>query len=443
MCGGLVEASRQSRSLLRGLSVDQPGHLIWRAAARVIGRPRPGHCLPASTSTRTPPCWRSPTGQTRSQQSLADSDRRQPDHDGQGGRPALAEQGLVERVRNPDDRRSYALTRTPEGAAAARRWRGMRGPRGGAHRRFHRSPSGRSSAVCMLRVAQPASWPRRPPSPLLESLGVPHHADPLVRMHARVLDDGARDPWGSSPAHSGSLVALASDRARSPQAELGPAARHQRRQRRARSSTTSSARAGRATPPRHRPAHPGAAPPARRRGGGHRGQGTCHERSPTDVLAPLSAPSAAAAHHAPAALRHRRLRTIRQRSRASGNIRVRQPVQRLGDAARRPRGPPSRRDPGATAARRRPPRRRRGRSGRRRAFLRAQRAGARRTPHPRAARGAAPGACRSRRPGRRHRRRSSGRSSRSPTRGSRPATVRVALARRCDRRRAMSNAVVS
>ena len=36
---------------------------------------------------------------------------------------ALAEQGLVERVRKPDDRRSYALTRTPEGAAAARRWR--------------------------------------------------------------------------------------------------------------------------------------------------------------------------------------------------------------------------------------------------------------------------------------------------------------------------------
>ena len=35
----------------------------------------------------------------------------------------LADQGLVERVRNPEDRRSYALTRTPEGAAAARRWR--------------------------------------------------------------------------------------------------------------------------------------------------------------------------------------------------------------------------------------------------------------------------------------------------------------------------------
>src|SRR4051794_41291317 len=35
----------------------------------------------------------------------------------------LAAQGLVKRVRNPDDRRSYALTRTPEGAAAARRWR--------------------------------------------------------------------------------------------------------------------------------------------------------------------------------------------------------------------------------------------------------------------------------------------------------------------------------
>jgi DNA-binding MarR family transcriptional regulator len=35
----------------------------------------------------------------------------------------LAERGLVERVRNPDDRRSYLLTRTPDGAAAARTWR--------------------------------------------------------------------------------------------------------------------------------------------------------------------------------------------------------------------------------------------------------------------------------------------------------------------------------
>ncbi len=35
----------------------------------------------------------------------------------------LAARGLVERVRNPEDRRSNALTRTPEGAAAARTWR--------------------------------------------------------------------------------------------------------------------------------------------------------------------------------------------------------------------------------------------------------------------------------------------------------------------------------
>jgi DNA-binding MarR family transcriptional regulator len=35
----------------------------------------------------------------------------------------LSDRGLVARVRNPDDRRSYLLTRTPEGAAAARTWR--------------------------------------------------------------------------------------------------------------------------------------------------------------------------------------------------------------------------------------------------------------------------------------------------------------------------------
>ena len=34
----------------------------------------------------------------------------------------LQADGLVERIRNPADRRSYALTRTPAGRAAVRRW---------------------------------------------------------------------------------------------------------------------------------------------------------------------------------------------------------------------------------------------------------------------------------------------------------------------------------
>ncbi len=36
---------------------------------------------------------------------------------------ALAAEGFVERVRNPDDRREYLLSRTREGATAVRRWR--------------------------------------------------------------------------------------------------------------------------------------------------------------------------------------------------------------------------------------------------------------------------------------------------------------------------------
>src|SRR5262249_61403564 len=35
----------------------------------------------------------------------------------------LADRGLVERVRTPDDRRSYLLSRTPHGARTARKWR--------------------------------------------------------------------------------------------------------------------------------------------------------------------------------------------------------------------------------------------------------------------------------------------------------------------------------
>ena len=34
----------------------------------------------------------------------------------------LQAEGLVERLRNPADRRSYALTRTPAGRDAVRRW---------------------------------------------------------------------------------------------------------------------------------------------------------------------------------------------------------------------------------------------------------------------------------------------------------------------------------
>lgn len=116
---GLDDAT-DSRELLPGLE-DQPGHLMWRAAARVSASL--GTVLPRGVDIHAYAALLALAGgAARSQQSVA--------HTIDVSRTtmvkvaaALTEQGLVERVRNPDDRRSYLLTRTPEGAAAARRWR--------------------------------------------------------------------------------------------------------------------------------------------------------------------------------------------------------------------------------------------------------------------------------------------------------------------------------
>jgi DNA-binding MarR family transcriptional regulator len=98
-----------------------PGHLVWRAQARVlllIGDVRPAgvdiHAYAVLLALAD--------GSPRTQQALADSVA--------VSRTTmvrvaaeLVEQGLVERVRNPGDRRSYALTRTKGAAGAVRRWR--------------------------------------------------------------------------------------------------------------------------------------------------------------------------------------------------------------------------------------------------------------------------------------------------------------------------------
>ena len=98
-----------------------PGHLFWRAQARVASAL--GEVLPPGVDIHAYAALLALSGGvTRSQQGLAETVsvsrttmvRVAAD---------LSAQGLVRRVRNPADRRSYALTRTPEGAAAARRWR--------------------------------------------------------------------------------------------------------------------------------------------------------------------------------------------------------------------------------------------------------------------------------------------------------------------------------
>jgi DNA-binding MarR family transcriptional regulator len=109
-----------SRELLPALAA-LPGHLFWRAQARVATAL--SDILPPGVDIHAYAVLLALSGGvTRSQQSLSQTVsvsrttmvRVAAD---------LSDQGLVKRVRNPDDRRSYALTRTPEGAAAARRWR--------------------------------------------------------------------------------------------------------------------------------------------------------------------------------------------------------------------------------------------------------------------------------------------------------------------------------
>jgi DNA-binding MarR family transcriptional regulator len=99
---------------------DLPGHLLWRAAARVtveLDRILPGaldiHAYAALLALADE--------EPQSQRSLATLT-------GVSGTTltavaqTLQRDGLVERVRNPEDRRSYSLTRTPAGRSAVRRW---------------------------------------------------------------------------------------------------------------------------------------------------------------------------------------------------------------------------------------------------------------------------------------------------------------------------------
>lgn len=118
---------------------------------------------------------------------------------------ALVSEGLVERVRNPDDRRSYALTRTAAGATAARRWR--------AHaRRVEEqvtaglSPAERTELTSLLHAAVDADLAPGTPAALRES--VPFL---ISKMHFRMHRDflAALGPLRIEPRHFGVLTALA------------------------------------------------------------------------------------------------------------------------------------------------------------------------------------------------------------------------------------------
>ena len=147
-----------SRELLPALAA-LPGHLFWRAQARVSSAL--AETLPPGVDIHSYAALLALAGgATRSQQALAETISISRTTMVKVAAD-LAAQGLVERVRNPDDRRSYALTRTAEGAAAAVAGAGT--PRTSRRRSPRASPwpSARSCARCC------SSWPSptSPPTP--------------------------------------------------------------------------------------------------------------------------------------------------------------------------------------------------------------------------------------------------------------------------------------
>ncbi len=209
---GLPDAT-DSRELLPGLE-DQPGHLMWRAAARVtVNLARvlpPGVDIHAYAALLT-----LAGGSTRSQQSIADTiDVSRTTMVKVAAE--LANQGLVQRVRNPDDRRSYALTRTAEGAAAARRWR-----RHAEDLEEALTPGfslgEREELRRLLLEILAGELASDTPEPLLESLGFL-----ITRVHLRMhrAFSEALAPFGIVPPHFGVLTTL-TELGPVPQAEIG------------------------------------------------------------------------------------------------------------------------------------------------------------------------------------------------------------------------------
>ena len=190
-----------SRTLLPALA-RIPGHLLWRANARVqvlLDQELPegidihAYAVLLALADGTP----------RSQQALADSIA--------VSRTTmvrvaaeLAEQGLVERVRNPADRRSYALTRTRAAAGAVRRWRPhVARLEAAVVRPF--TPGERDELRELLLATIREDLVQGAPAPLLDSVGFL-----LTRTHFRMHREfgAALAPLRLEPRHFGVLIAL-------------------------------------------------------------------------------------------------------------------------------------------------------------------------------------------------------------------------------------------
>jgi DNA-binding MarR family transcriptional regulator len=198
---GLPEATG-GRELLPELT-QHAGHLFWRASARV--HVALGSALPPGIDVRAYAALLAlADGGTRTQQSIATT------IDASGTTIVkvaadLVEQGLVTRVRNPDDRRSYALTRTAEGAAAARRWRRHVEDVEASLTAAFTAGEREEFRQMLVQICEADLAPDTPVA-LMESVGFL-----LTRVHFRLHREfaPALAPLGIEPRHVGCLTALA------------------------------------------------------------------------------------------------------------------------------------------------------------------------------------------------------------------------------------------
>lgn len=196
-----VLGAGQSRSLLPVLA-ELPGHLVWRARGRVVASLE--EVLPDNVDLHAYAALLALAGgATRSQQALAETVSVSRTTMARVAAD-LSSRGLVERVRNPGDRRSYALTRTPEGAAAARQWRRYAEDLEDSLTVGFTLREREDLRRLLLRVVE-AELAADTPEPLRESIGFL-----ITRVHFRMHRDfrAALVPLGIEPQHFGILTAL-------------------------------------------------------------------------------------------------------------------------------------------------------------------------------------------------------------------------------------------
>lgn len=201
---GMVDGVVDTGELLPALAV-LPGHLVWRAHARVVlalAEELPVgvdiHAYAVLLALDVPP------GEARSQQELADAVSISRTTMARVAAD-LAAAGLVERVRNPADRRSYALTRTTAGAAAAADWHHHAEA---VQQRLTAAFSGAELddlLALLLRVVEPEIADDAPPA-LRRSIGFL-----ISRVHVVMHRDflALLEPLGLEPRLFGALTAIA------------------------------------------------------------------------------------------------------------------------------------------------------------------------------------------------------------------------------------------